>query len=142
MWLIVVGVLFVSGILYYVFARSMPPIVLGITIACGAVLLFHLIRFIRDKLQDNAYYRHTVKHMSDEELDKILNEPPPWRDSTYKPMYLGPKLVSTRTVSCLEKEDEFHTAVVEYYKDDITGEVTRKVKCRGDCSHCPYGDVE
>jgi len=78
-----------------------------------------------------------VKHMSDEELNKILNEPPPWRDYTYKPMYPEPKLVRTETVTCLEKEGEFHTAVVEFYEDD-----TRKVRCRGDCSDCPYGDVE
>jgi hypothetical protein len=137
MWLIVVGVLFVSGVLYYVFATSMPPIVLGITIACGAVLLFYLIRFTRGKLQHNAYYRHTVERMSDEELDKVLNEPPPRSHYAYRPIYPEPKLVRTETVTCLEKESEVHTAVVEFYEDD-----TRKVRCRGDCSDCPYRDVE
>jgi hypothetical protein len=137
MWLIIVGVLFVAGILYYIIAGSMPLIVLGITIVCGAVLLFYIIRFIREKLRDNAYYRHTVEHTSSEELDRILKEPPPWKDYTYTPMYPEPKLDRTETVTCLEKEGEFHAAVVEFYEDG-----TRKVRCRGDCSDCPYRDVE
>lgn len=78
-----------------------------------------------------------VKHMSDEELDKILNEPPPWRDYTYKPMFPKSKLVSTEKVVCRRISGEINTALVLIYEDD-----TRKVKCSGDCSDCLYGDVE
>ena len=137
MWLIIVGILFVSGILYYVFARSMPPIVLGITIVCGAVLLFYIIRFIRNKLRDNAYYRHTVEHMSSEELDRILKEPPPWKDYTYTPMYPESEVVSTEKVVCRRISGEVHTAVLLVHKDGAIS-----VKCSGDCSDCEYGDVE
>jgi hypothetical protein len=137
MWLITVGILFVSGILYYVFARSMPPIVLGITIACGAVLLFYIIRLIREKLRDNAYYRHMVEHMSSEELDRTLKEPTPWEDYTCKPMYPESEVVSTEKVICRRISGEVHTAVLLVHKDG-----TINVKCRGECYDCEYGDVE
>jgi hypothetical protein len=135
MWLIIVGILFVSGILYYVFARSMPPIVLGITIVCGAIFLFYIIRFIREKLR----YRESVGYVG---YDKILGDTlkqahEQAHADTYGSLYPEPKLDHTETVPCLEKEGEVHTAVVEYYEDG-----TRKVRCRGDCSDCPYGYVE
>ena len=138
MWLIIVGVLFVSGILYYVLARSMPPIVLGITIVCGAVLLFYIIRFIREKLQDRELDR-IVKHMSPEEYKAYRQEV---QDEVSKLDTLGmglnePKVVSTEKVICGRIRGEVHTAVLLVHKD---GAIT--VKCSGDCSDCEYGLVE
>lgn len=69
----------------------------------------------------------------------------PWekdKGHSLMPSNLLPKLVKTVPMVCRDRMDEVHTALVEYYKDSITGEVTRKVKCRGDCSDCPYRDVE
>ena len=138
MWLIIVGVLFVSGILYYVLARSMPPIVLGITIVCGAVLLFYIIRFIREKLQDKELDQ-IVKHMSPEEFKAYRQEV---EEELSKLDTLGmglnePKVVSTEKVICGRIEGEVHTALLLIHED---GSVT--VKCSGDRYDCEYGDVE
>jgi len=64
----------------------------------------------------------------------------PWEgqnDKLIMPWDLLPRLVDKATVVCRERTDEVHTALVLIYEDG-----TRKVKCRGDCSDCPYGDVE
>ena len=149
MWLIIVGVLFVSGILYYVFARSMPPIVLGITIGCGAVLLFYVIRLIRNKLQDKTLrgidYSMSFKERSKEgsasdygrRLEEWMRREDPSLDYTYTPMFPEPKVVSTEKVVCRRISGELHTALLLIHED---GSVT--VKCSGDCSDCEYGDVE
>jgi hypothetical protein len=88
-----------------------------------------------EKLQDRASGAYAGSEMILEDtLKKVRNQA---RDHTYTPLYREPKLVRTETVTCLEEEGEIHTAVVEFYEDD-----TRKVRCRGDCSDCPYGDVQ
>jgi hypothetical protein len=68
------------------------------------------------------------------ELEGRLNEPYPYTPG----MYLKEsEVVSTETVICRRISGEVHTALVLVHKDE-----TRKVKCRGDCSDCIYGDVE
>ena len=140
MW-IILATLCGAGILYYIIAKSMPPIVLGITILCGAGLLFYIIRLIRHKRRDNAYYRHIVEHVSDEELEAYERK---LRDELIKPhpytpgMHLKePKVVSTEKVVCPRISGEVYTALVLIHEDG-----TRTVVCRGDCSDCEYGDVE
>lgn len=114
-------------------------IILGIL--CGAGLLFCVIRLVRKKRQDNAYYRHLVEHMSPEELEAYERK---LRDELIKPypytpgMHLKePKVVSTEKVVCGRINGEVHTALVLIHEDE-----TITVKCGGDCSDCEYGDVE
>lgn len=144
MWLIVVGIVFVSGILYYIFAGSMPRIILGITIGCGVVLLFYIVRFMRGKLRGRESDRigdriidRVVDNMSDGEVTKHLSERYLRRDHGYKPIFPKSKVVSTEKVICERIEGEVHAALLLVHEDEsIT------VKCSGDCSDCEYGDVE
>lgn len=74
-----------------------------------------------------------------------LHRPSPWtrdEDDSLTWREVLPKLIDQTTVTCRERRGEVHTALVLTYEIGLTGEVERKVKCRGDCSDCPYGDVD
>lgn len=77
-------------------------------------------------------------------LIEELRRPSPWARDEHDSLIwreLLPKLIDQTTVTCRKRRGEVHTALVVTYEDRF-GNVTRKVKCRGDCSDCPYGDVE
>jgi len=148
---LILAILVVAGILYYVIFRSMPPIILGIVICCGGGLLFYMIRFISDKrrykkLRGIGYgmpfeQRPKESPLSDygRRLEEAMRR---WEEleeefPRYRPLFEEPKVVSTKTIVCRRKRGEIHTALLLVHEDE-----TIKVKCRGDCSDCVYGDVE
>ena len=82
--------------------------------------------------------------MSDyeEELERFMRRKEPWEeedwhDPFHVPFLEEPKVVSTKTIVCRRRRGETHTALLLVHEDE-----TIKVKCRGDCSDCVYGDVE
>jgi hypothetical protein len=110
-------------------------IVLVIVILCVSGLLVY--RHIRRRRDKELYYSHIVENMSDEEVLKLLNEPSPRMDYTYKPIFPKSKVVSAKKLVCGRISSEVHNALLLIHEDE-----TITVRCTGDCSDCPYGDVE
>jgi len=146
---LILAILVVAGILYYVIFRSMPPIILGIVVFCGAGLLFCMIRLITHKRKDRKLgsigYGRPFKQRpkesppSDDDreyerrLEEFRNRKEPWEGYRYDPLWEEPKVVDTKTVVCRRRRGEVHTAVLLVHEDG-----TIKVKCKGDCSDCVY----
>lgn len=64
---------------------------------------------------------------------------PPWarEGNQHHSLLEEPKIAHTKTINCRKISGEVHTALLLVYEDK-----TIKVKCRGNCSDCIYGDVE
>ena len=149
---LILATLVVAGILYYVIFRSMPPIILGIVICCGGGLLFYMIRLIRHKhkyrrlggLGHGMLFQQRLKQSHRSDYGRYLEEEMRRREEVeeelfprYTPLFEEPKVVSTEKVVCGRIEGEVHNALLLIREDE-----TVTVRCRGDCSDCPYGDVE
>lgn len=149
---LILAILVVAGILYYVIFRSMPPIILGIVICCGGGLLFYMIRLVRHKhkyrrlggLGHGMLFQQRLKRSPRSDYGRYLEEEMRRREEVeeelfprYTPLFEEPKVVDTNTIVCRRRRGEAYTALLLVHEDGMT-----KVKCGGDCSDCPYGDVE